>query len=213
MWWYTGLHNNVLTILRQRLGSASRGLLLDAGCGTGGLLRKLRSAFPDLSLVGLDADELACSFALRKSCQAMCVGSVNALPFSDNAFTAIVSADVLCHSGACEGRAISDFYRCLEPGGVILINVPAYQWMYSSHDRAVHTARRYSRARLYELLCGAGFADVRTTHWNTVVFPLMVLRRVLTRRKEGSDVMFYPAPVERISAPSCILRRDFCGEA
>jgi SAM-dependent methyltransferase len=198
MWWYAGLHQNLITALRQRLPATSKTLLLDAGCGTGGLLRKLAQGFAKLSAIGLDADEAACAFASRKSGQAVCAGSINSLPFADNAFAAIVSADVICHAAVDEAGAVGNFHRCLAPGGVVVINVPAYQWMYSSHDRAVHTARRYTRARLHALLRNAGFHDIRTTHWNTVLFPLMVARRLATRRQEGSDVMPYPAPVDRI---------------
>ena len=42
---------------------------------------------------------------------------------------------------------------------------------------------------------GAGLATVKATYWNTLLFPLMVLRRKLFRG--GSDVHAYPALVDR----------------
>jgi hypothetical protein len=69
----------------------------------------------------------------------------------------------------------------------------------SAHDRAVHTARRYTRARLTGLLREAGFTSIRTSYWNTLLFPLMVLRRKLfTTSRTTSDVMVYPAPIEAL---------------
>ena len=197
MWWYAGLHANLLAALQAHLPSYSEGALLDAGCGTGALLTKLRHAFSHLFLVGLDVDADACVFAAGKSAQPVCEGTLNSLPFADGSFVAIVSADVLYHRSVDERRALLEFRRCLVPQGVLVINVPAYQWLYSSHDRAVHTARRYTRWRLRAALEDAGFCDIQTTHWNTILFPLMVLHRVLTRRGATSDVVLYPGYLER----------------
>jgi ubiquinone/menaquinone biosynthesis C-methylase UbiE len=195
MWWYAGLHANLIAALRHRVPSRSAGALLDAGCGTGLLLWKLGKAFPHLPVVGLDADAGACLFAANKSLHSVCVGSVNSLPFGDGSFTAIVSADVLCHRSVDEHLALVEFHRCLAPQGLLVLNLPAYQWMYSRHDRAVHTARRYTRSRLHTLLRGAGLSDIQTTYWNTVLFPLMALWRKLPVGGK-SDVREYPNIIE-----------------
>ena len=176
---------------------SSIGRLLDAGCGTGGLLRKLNAEFPEWHAAGIDADEGACSYAASEKSALVCVGSVNQMPFADNCFGAIISADVLYHRNVDEGRALNEFRRCLRPGGVLVLNVPAYQWLYSAHDRSVHAARRYTRAGLERLLRDAGFSEIVSTYWNTFLFPLMVLRRVLTRNQTGGDVIQYPAVIDR----------------
>ena len=195
MWWYAGLRAHLLFFLRQALADTQYPLVLDAGCGTGGLLRILDHVMPRFCVIGLDADERACVSARMKSRYPVCVGSVNAMPFTENTFTAIVSADVLCHRNVDDAQALLNFYRCLASGGTLVLNLPAYQWLYSAHDRAVYTSRRYTRTRVHELLRAAGFTRVRTTYWNTFLFPLMVLRRMLTRTKDGSDVVEYPRPV------------------
>ena len=112
---------------------------------------------------------------------------------------AIFSADVIYHRGVDESRALADLHRCLTPGGVLVLNLPAYDWMMSAHDRAVHTARRYTRSRIEARLREAGFALITTSYWNTLLFPLMVLRRKLfTTNETTSDVMVYPAPIEAL---------------
>jgi SAM-dependent methyltransferase len=196
MWWYHGIHANLLSLYRRQARGAT-GRLLDAGCGTGGFLRKLTAAFPSTTVIGMDFDREAASLAASKSAQPVCVGSINQLPFADASLAAIFSADVLCHRSVDEAAALAGFHRCLQPGGVLLVNLPAYDWMTSAHDRAVHTARRYTGDRLRSLLTQAGFCNVRISYWNTLLFPLMVLRRkLLARRGERSDVMPFPAPVE-----------------
>src|SRR6516225_6083887 len=100
MWWFAALHANLIMLYRRFAPEASRpGRLLDAGCGTGGFLRRLAETVCEAATIGVDADEAACHWAAQKSRRLICAGSVNALPFADEAFTAIVSVDVLCHAG------------------------------------------------------------------------------------------------------------------
>ena len=88
--------------------------ILDAGCGTGGLLSRLAAEYCGSPVVGLDLDRLACTRAAIKSGRPVCAGSINDLPFADDALAAIFSADVLCHEGVDERRALRQFYRCLD---------------------------------------------------------------------------------------------------
>lgn len=197
MWWYRGLHANLLTLLARTGRVRAGGAMLDAGCGTGGLLAKLGQVFPGVDCVGMDIDPIAAELASAKAATPVVVGSVNALPFATGSLDAIVSADVLYHRAVHEARALADLHRCLAPGGVLVLNLPAYDWMFSAHDRAVHTARRYTAGRIRTRLHTAGFAQVRTTYWNSLLFPLMVLRRKLVKTEgAASDVALLPAPVE-----------------
>jgi SAM-dependent methyltransferase len=199
MWWFRALHDNLIAALGGVAAAPSR--VLDAGCGTGGLLLRLARALPDAALVGLDIDGGAAAVARGKSRCAISVGSVSALPFADASFDAILSADVLCHSGVDERAALGAFRRCLKPGGAIVLNLPAYRWLYSAHDAAVYNARRYGRIELHDMLAGAGFTSIRSAYWNSFLFPLMVLRRKLWRQGGAaprSEVALLPAAVERL---------------
>lgn len=196
-WWFYGLRSNLVSALKRRAPDA-RGSLLDAGCGTGATLRHLRSALPQLQCIGMDVDEGASEIALQKSRWPTCVASVNQLPFRDASFDAIISADVLCHSGVDVDAALADFHRSLKPDGLLVLSLPSYQWMMSFHDRAVSTVRRFSRTQLLDWMQRAGYGDVRITYWNTLLFPLMVLHRKFGSQKASSDVRPVAAPVDAI---------------
>jgi SAM-dependent methyltransferase len=198
MWWYHGVHANLTALLKGV--RADRGAALDAGCGTGGLMAKLGRLLPDLEpAFGVDYDRTAAALARRKSGRPVCVATVNQLPFPDAAFRVVFSVDVLAHDGVDEALALGEAYRCLEPGGALVLNLPAYGWLRGAHDERVHQHRRYTRGRAVALLRAAGFASIRASYWNTLLFPLMVLRRkVFAPKDEASDVMIYPAPVEAL---------------
>ena len=206
MWWFHGLHG----ILAGALAAAGPlpGPVLDAGCGTGGLLRRLSGWMPEVRFVGLDRDPLACRATRDRWPGPVVLGSIDRLPFADASLGAIVSADVLCHAGVDEAASMAEARRCLAPGGTYVLNLPAYRWLFSDHDRAVANARRYHAPALAAALSAAGFEAVRVGYWNTMLFPLMVARRKLWPGGGGaSDVGLAPAPVERLFAALVGLER------
>src|SRR5262245_61114434 len=195
LWWFRGLHAQMAVALGRHGEWTADEHVLDAGCGTGGLLVSLRDHMPAIELFGLELDPIAAGVAQSASGRPIVGGSVNRLPFPDGTFAAIVSADVLCHRGVEEATALREFQRCLQPGGLLVLNLPAYGWLLSDHDLAVHNVRRYTARKLRALLESAGFTAIRTGYWNTLLFPLMVLRRKLGWRGEGkpaSDVVLMP---------------------
>ena len=194
MWWYRGLHALLLTTL-ERFAPKPFGHLLDAGCGTGGFLRRAETAWPSLALDGIDRSPLAVQLArTRVARAAIAEGDVHALPYDDGRFDAIVLADVLYHRDVDPPRALEECRRCLRPGGVVVMNAPAYEWLRGAHDVPIHSARRYTRGELVRQAERAGLATVKATYWNTLLFPLMLLRRKLLGG--GSDVHEYPALVD-----------------
>lgn len=195
MWYYRALHRHVARSLVAVLPEAGA-RVLDAGCGTGGLLRRLRAARPDWALTGLDFSPLACELARERGGAEVVQGSIAALPFADGQFDAVTSCDVVCQVTEPE-PAVREFHRVLRPGGFAVLTMPAYAWMFSYHDREVGNLRRYHRGEVNALLQGAGFRVVRSTYWNTLLFPLAVLRRkILPPAAPTSDVGLFPAPVE-----------------
>jgi SAM-dependent methyltransferase len=188
LWWYRALHARLI----DALGTVE-GRVLDAGCGTGGLLATLRARRPRLTLVGLEWSAFAAARASAKSAAMIARGSVNAMPFADASFDAAIAADVLCHAAVDPDRALGELRRVLRPGGRLVINLPAYQWLLSAHDRRVHNARRHTARQTVRLLREAGFTQVRARYWNGLLLPLMLAqRKLLSRRDAASDVAPIP---------------------
>src|SRR5664279_1905996 len=80
----------------------------------------------------------AASRAAAKSGAAVATGTVNTLPFANASFDAMLSIDVLCHQSVDPAAALAEVRRCLKPGGVLVINLPAFEWLRSDHDMRVH---------------------------------------------------------------------------
>jgi SAM-dependent methyltransferase len=202
-WWFRGLHENLLRAWQSVQPSAGGPVLVDAGCGTGGLLARLEQAAPQARCYGLELDPMAAAAARAKSGAIVVAGSVQMPPLAPASCDAIFSADVLCHRGVEPAAALAALAPCLKPRGVLLLNLPAYRWLFSGHDLAVDNVRRFGAAELRALLVAAGFAEIRIGYWNSLLFPLMAAQR-LVHRGAKSDVELLPEPVEHLF--SAILR-------
>jgi SAM-dependent methyltransferase len=124
---------------------------------------------------------------------------VQALPFPQDAFDAVTSFDVLYHRWIeDDAAAVAELVRVLRPGGVLLVRVPALKLLWGAHDAAVHSRHRYNTAEVRALLESQGLRVVKLSYANTLLFPVIALRRLLDRLtgREGSDVGFLPAPLE-----------------
>jgi SAM-dependent methyltransferase len=207
MWYFRALHAHVERELARTLGD-KKSAVLDAGCGTGGLIRRLAPQRPAWNWTGVDVSPLACELARERVGGAeIREASVTALPFGDAALDAVVSADVLYHVDD-DVAALREFSRVLRPGGAVVINVPAYRWLWSYHDEAVHSRRRYGRGEMLAKLKAAGFDSGWATHWNALPLPLVVARRKLFPAPQaGSDVRLFPAPVEAAFNAAMALER------
>jgi SAM-dependent methyltransferase len=192
MWWYRAAHARVLDALVERPGVP--GPLLDAGCGTGGMLRRFVDRLAGHESIGLDFVPEAARRAAHKSGQPVTAGDTNCLPFPDASFGAAVSIDVICHAGVDPTRALAELHRVLRPGGTLVMNLPAFEWLRSAHDARVHNARRFTSGDAVGLLKAAGFTAIAARYWNSLLLPLMVVqRKVLQRRADApSDVGDFP---------------------
>jgi SAM-dependent methyltransferase len=212
MWWYRGLRRLVSGQLARSLArSGAAGPVLDAGCGTGGMLRLLGPGVAGRPAIGLEYDPVAAAMARTKAARPVVSGSVNEMPLRDGVLAAYVSLDVLCHANVDPARALKEAHRCLGPGAIAVFNLPAYSWMLSAHDRRVHNARRFTRGEARALVSAHGFRVVRASYWNTLLFPLMLLHRLVERDDAESDVRDYPRWLDAIFSTALAIERAVIG--
>jgi len=195
--WYRGLHALVLAALARQLGrradGASRPLILDAGCGPGGLTARLLGHG---RVVGLDRSPLALQLAATHAGVPLVQASVSALPLAPSSVDAVVCLDVLYHRAVADDlAALAELAAACRPGGVLLVNLPAHEWLAGPHDAQVHTARRYGRARVRALARAAGLEVERLSWFNCALLPAAIATRRLSGRRDRphSDVRALPA--------------------
>ncbi len=184
-WWYGALHRLIFQTLESELPDWREKTVLDVGCGTGAILKQLGN--PEKN-VGIDLAPEAISFCRERGLNNVRQGDIGALPFADASFDAIICSSVLYHQWVADiAGAVREMHRVLRPGGVLLVNVPAFPFLHSPHDEAVMTARRFRKAEIRQLLLEQNFKIRRLSYWTTFLFPLAVAARTLGGSKMGRD--------------------------
>lgn len=185
-WWYRGLHALVSRAVGRHLSSGAP--VVDVGCGTGGMAARLESAYV---ITGVDLAPEAVAFCRERGMTRVAQADAGQLPLAGEVAEGVLLLDVLYHAGVPDRAAVlREAYRIVRPGGIVVLNVPAYQWLYSSHDVAVHTAHRFTRGEINGLLREVGFEIVQSSYWNSLLLPAIVACRVGRKwlPERGSDL-------------------------
>lgn len=185
--WYRSLHAKVAQALREA-GLAPEPLVIDVGCGTGGMGRALPAALPGCRRIGLDYAARALELARGSGFLGLAAADANALPLRDGCADAAVCLDVLSCRGVDPARALGEIRRCLKPGGTAVLNVPAFTSLRGRHDAAADVFRRMRRRELRRLVADAGLEPASLRYWNTTLAAGMLVWRTLSRLIPGEPV-------------------------
>ncbi len=184
-WWYAGMRRVALSVLERALDGRRGIRVLDAGCGTGGTTIEL-CRFGEV--VGIDLAWEALEPARRRGLTRLARASIERLPFRAGSFDAVTSFEVVYHLGVANDRcALEELHRVLKPGGLLLLRVPAHDWLRGEHDRLVHTRHRYARGEVAAKLQAAGFQVDQLSWANSVLFPPAVAKRLLERFASSTE--------------------------
>lgn len=193
-WWFVARRRLALMLVHQAMPDAKR--LLDVGCGTGAVLSELRGLG---EAVGVDFSPLALEFANERGLRPLVLGDAQKLPFSEGAFDVVVSLDTVEHVPD-DAAAVAGVFHALRPGGVFVMNVPAFAWLWGPHDVALMHCRRYTRGQVRRLLEAAGFKIERLSYSVFFLFPVVVFMRLVERLRQG------PAQVRLPQVPAGLNR-------
>lgn len=190
-WWFAARNGILLHFLGTRLHAPPQTRVLDVGCGTGAILEEFSRRY---RASGIDPSPQAVDFCRQRGLTDVRTGLLADLP-PDPVYDLITMLDVVEHVEDDLGL-LKEARRRLVPGGHLLIAVPAYRWLWSRHDVVLHHQRRYTRRTLAPVVTGAGFVIEHMTHFNTLLFPLAVGRRLVQKLTGGEtmDDLEIPSP-------------------
>lgn len=202
-WWFEARRRIVLDLIAShKTGSRDHRSILDAGCGTGitlGYVGRFGRTF------GVDNEMVALKFCRSRNAKRLTCAPIENLPYADDSFDIVTCLDVIEHIED-DHIAISEIARVTRPGGILILTVPAFQIFWSDHDVINHHKRRYRRTQIRRLLARDFEIDL-LSHYNTLLFPLAVLVRMLKR----VEMMIWPAAMRKVKAENTYLPRSING--
>jgi SAM-dependent methyltransferase len=179
-WWYRG-RRRIIRCELERLTLPAEPAILDAGCGSGRTMVDLAQYG---SVRGVELDPEAAEVARSRAVGEVVIGRLEELPWPEATFDLITCLDVIEHTP--DDRAtLRELLRVCKPDGWLLVTVPAYQALWSTHDVANHHFRRYNRRTLREAAVDAGWLPRRMTSFNSLLLGPAAAVRLAQRRRLG----------------------------
>ncbi len=181
-WFYKG-KRVLVEYWIDRATKLSRGdSIVDCGAGTGELVRELRSRYEaqGVSVIGIEYVEEARRLASERKGIDLIEGSILDLPLTDATSSVTIALDVLEHVEN-DALAFSELLRITKPGGIVIINVPAFMSLWSDWDVSLGHFRRYSKSSLQAILAvhEAEFQTMYFEYANAFAFlPILTLRKL-----------------------------------
>ena len=160
-------------------------LALDIGCGTG-IVRQQLESMTQWTIDGTDLNLGALSRIApgRGRARTFYYDILTRRPDLKAHYDAVILFDVIEHlESSAEFLKAVAFH--MKPGAMLLINVPALESLRSTYDKVVGHYRRYDKALLGGEVSAAGFNVREMRYWGFSMVPLLWVRRLHLRNKEG----------------------------
>jgi SAM-dependent methyltransferase len=183
LWWYKSLHYLVFNYISNSFSENTINIV-DAGCGTGGMLKYLsKNGYKNIEGfdISLDALEICKSKQLNVYLDSIINISAHYKPQS---LDVIISNDTFYFINETERKLlIRDFYNLLKPNGLVILNLPALNAFRGIHDISVGVNYRFSKSDIKKMIGPSQFNIIRVTYWPFFLSPVIFITRFFQRIK------------------------------
>lgn len=192
-WWFIHRYQIIAWVTSNIIKQTTKKcILLDVGCGTGGLLERI-SNIPGMSVFGVDVSNAALNFCIKRGLSRIAQADAISLPFKDESIDIGLSCEVIDHVTIEPRIALKEIYRICKKGGWVVISDVAFEFLKSEHDKVYHTKHRFNKNEMFRLITGAGFKIVKISYYNFLLFPIIsairIFRKLLvSKEKTSSDL-------------------------
>lgn len=182
-WWYRALHTLVLRSIEAHFNQKEIAVL-DAGCGTGGLLEYLKNHGYQ-RLQGFDKSEIAVLLCEQKGLPVN-KGDLKdiALHRMEEPVDVVVSNDTLYFLDITGQKKLTDdVYSILNENGLFITNWPAFNAFRGTHDLQVGIKQRFNAKDLWTVFDKNKFELKSKIYWPFLLSPAIWVTRFMQRMK------------------------------
>ena len=187
-WWFVSKKKIVLDFIDRYLSTNDNHKILDIGCGSGLMLNALEQIG---DTYGMDMSDEAINFSREIFSGTVKKGMLpDNIPYDEEYFSIVIALDVIEHVND-DRASLAAIRSHIVEGGQAIISVPACMFLWSEHDVLNEHKRRYTLEELKGKLIEAGFTIEKISYFNTFLFPLISLVRMinnLLKRKGASEI-------------------------
>jgi SAM-dependent methyltransferase len=198
-WWYAGRRRIIFDLINRIVPHTAR-RALDIGCGSGLNASLLPNHIREI--IGIEVSDEAITAAAHTNPRLSIIKGAWPHVEVPGIFDLIICLDVLEHIEN-DGAALHSVESLLAPGGIALITVPAFPFLWSNHDTIAHHFRRYTRSYLCVLAQKNTRLNIlRMSYFNFFLFVPIVffrlLKKIIPLRSGASDIFSVPKPINTL---------------
>ncbi|MFK7847957.1 MAG: class I SAM-dependent methyltransferase [Rhodothermales bacterium] len=178
-WWFRA-RQIILKDQIRVLDLPSQANIMEIGVGPGKNLYSLYSE--NAKLIGVEPDPMLVKTAQARGHIPVYEATAEQMPpeILDDSYDAVTMFDILEHTED-DVFVLECVKRKIKAGGLLVISVPAFMMLWGQQDVINLHYRRYTRKNLEEALRKAGFEIMKSTYFNSILFPFVALVRIVNR--------------------------------
>lgn len=172
-WWHISKRRIVQNLIK-RYNKIIDPKILDIGCGAG---KNTEELLKYGKVWGIDNSEDAVRFCKKRGLKNVKLSNAEKTDLKTSSFDVITLLDVLEHTD--DNRTLKEMQRILKENGVIILTVPAFSWLWSKWDEALHHKRRYTLKDLISRIEDHNFKVIYATYlYSFLILPALIVRRI-----------------------------------
>jgi hypothetical protein len=187
-WWFTGRNRIIQSFLSAEIKKKNNSII-DIGAGYGACIPVLKN-FGEVDVLEpyMKAHPYLKEMGVNK------IYEITEFPstYPDKKYDIVTYFDVIEHIEDDLGTLTITRQKLLNPNGKCIITVPAYQWLWTNHDKVNMHFRRYSRKTLKKVLQEAGFKNIRISYFMNFLFPIALMDRLIFKFKKHEQEQSSP---------------------
>ena len=166
-------------IQSQLKGYAVGKRFLEIGCGHGVVITQFEDAY-GTTVDGCDLNMLALNQVKNTKGTIYCLDIYDQPEQLLERYDGVLLLDVIEHIDD-HAHFLKTGLRYAKTGGLVIINVPALNTLFSKYDTAAGHKRRYTKKTMRKLLEDCGVEDIKMAYWGFSLLPIAVIRKFILR--------------------------------
>ena len=206
-WWFHSKAVLASSMLRRHLPAGLRDArLLDVGAGAGGVTAAM--GWRSDRVCAVEGSETLCRYGRDRHTLFTVVGLAERLPLRDRSVGVVTALDVIEHFERPE-LVLGEARRVLQDDGLLVVNVPAHEWLWSGADELLGHVCRYTRPILRAQLESAGFEVLYMSHiFSWLVTPVWLQRRLTRDPRRQLGLQATSPVIDRVAMILTAVERE-----
>lgn len=150
---------------------------IEIGCGHGAVIKQFEDRF-NVEVDGCDLNMLALNQIKETIGRIFCLDIFDKPKELLDKYDGVLLLDVIEHIDN-DLFFLENSLAYVKEGGLVIINVPALNTLFSKYDTSAGHKRRYNKKMMRELFAKCNIDEVSISYWGLSLIPIAIIRKIM----------------------------------